>query len=303
MRGLKTFISSLLLSAGAAAFGHVPDYFPLSVGNVWIYRTTSVPPRAGAATLTVEVTGYETFDGRTYYELSGYRDGRFWVRNDGEGRIYSYDEKAGVERLWYDFSQPKGAGYLTSLPTCCGRAEVRSTDATKRVAIGLFENSVFQITYPGVFQVGIAEENFLPYVGLVFRTENTGGPASRSLDLVYAKISGVTVLNASGVGFGVAKGPDHVRIFVNNSTGAPLPVVFSSGQTFEVKLKDSQGKVLYRWSEGKFFTQALRPVEIPTGETSWAVIVPDIPGAVAVEAELVTVGPHYQAEIPLRGGK
>jgi len=282
--------------AAAAMCGQTADYFPLEVGNVWIYR----PAVPNQQSTTVEVTGARTFRGLTYYLLSGYRAGVFWVRHDGAGRVYQFDEKSGEEQLWYDFSLPEGATYQTALPTCCGRARVAGTNASKRVALGAFEKAFPQLTYPGVFQIGITEENFLPYVGLVYREENTGGPSTRTQDLVYAKISGVTVLNASGLGFGVARSTDHARIFVNNNTGAPLRVVFSSGQTYDLTLRDANGKVLYRWSDGQAFTLALRPVDLPPGETSWPVPLSNVPGAVTMTGELATVGQRFTSTLPLQ---
>lgn len=295
MRGLRTSISSLVLAA-AAVFGQVPDYFPLEVGNAWIYR----PAVPNQRSTTVEVTGSRTFKGLTYYLLSEYRAGQFWVRNDGAGRVYQFDQKSGEEQLWYDFSLPEGETYATALPTCCGRARVAGTNASKRVALGNFDRAFHQITYPGVFQLGITEEDFLPYIGLVYREENTGGPSVRTQDLVYAKISGVTVLNAGGLGFGVARGKDYARIFLNNNTGAPLRVVFGGGQTYDLTLRDAEGKVLYRWSDGKAFTLALRAVDLPPGETSWPVALPDVAGAVTMTAELATVGQRFTATLPLQ---
>jgi len=299
MRGLRTFINSLALAA-AAVYGQ--DYFPLEVGNVWIYRSAPRPAGRGETSTTVEVTRAGKFKGETYYLLSEYRAGEFWVRNDGAGRVYQYDEAAGEEKLWYDFSRKVDEVYATALPTCCGRARVVSSKASKVVALGDFEKVFHQVTYPGVFQVGITEENFLPYVGLVYRGENTGGPSSRTQDLVYAKISGVTVLNASGLGFGVARAKDYVRIFLNNNTGAPLRVVFPSGQTYELILHDAEGKVLYRWSDGRAFTLALRTVDLPPGETSWPVEIPEIAGAVTLTVELRLVGQKFTSTLPLRSG-
>jgi len=301
MRGLRTSISSWLLVA-AHAFGQVPDYFPLEAGNVWIFRTAPRPAGRGEQNTTVEVTRAGSFKGVTYYLLSEYRAGQFWVRNDGAGRVFRYDESSGEDQLWYDFSRKESETYPTALPTCCGRVRVASTHASKQVALGDFEKAFHQLTYPGVFQIGITEENFLPYVGLVYRGENTGGPSSRTQDLIYAKISGVTVLNASGLGFGVARAKDHARIFLNNNTGAPLRVVFSSGQTYDMTLNDAEGKVLYRWSNGKAFTLALRPVDLAPGETSWLVAIPEVAGAVTLTAELSTVGGRFTSTLPLQTG-
>jgi hypothetical protein len=283
--------------------GQTPEYFPLQVGNVWVYKVRGMPP-PDDHTLTVTVTGVRTVgSGVTYSVVEGYRAGKFLLRGDGMGRVYEYDEASGRERLWYDFSRREGEVYETALPTCCGRARVAGTRATKEIALGLFENVLHQLNFPGVFQLGITEEDFLPYVGLIYRSENVGGPAMREMELEYARIAGATVVNASGVGFGVTgSAGGMVRLFLNNNTGRPLQVVFSSGQTFEVVVRDREGRVAYRWSEGKGFTQALRNATFGPGETSWAVLVPGLDrarGPFTVEAELVTVGGKFRGSAVL----
>lgn len=285
-----------------SAPGFAQDYFPLEVGNVWVYKTRGVPPRAGEDTITVEVRKAEVLNGKLYFQLADYRPGAYWVRNDGAGRIVQLDEKTGEEKLWYDFTKQKGEVYASSLPACCGRARVVDRAASKEIALGKFENALHQLDYPGVFQIGITEEDFLPYVGLIFRSENTGGPSMRSQELVYARLSGVTVLNATGIGFGVARGEGYVRLSLNNNTGKPLRIVFASGQTFDVIVRDEKGNIVYRWSEGKGFTQALRPQDFPPGETSWVVALPPLvetlAGPFTVEGSLLTVGGVYRATIP-----
>lgn len=306
MPGQNVFISSLIVIATALqpADAQVPDYLPLQPGNVWVYQVRGVPPRAGESTLTVTVSGRQTLpSGVTYSVLEGYRPGKFLLRSDSFGRIYQYDEASGQERLWYDFSRREGEVYETALPTCCGRAHVAGTQQTKSVALGLFEKVLHQLTYPGVFQIGITEEDFLPYVGLLYRSENTGGPSMREMDLTYARIGGVTVVNASGLGFGLSiQSPSLARIFFNNSTNQPVQLIFSSGQTFEVVIRDGSGRTVYRWSEDKAFTQALRNVALPPGETSWPVQLPTLDaakGPYLMEAELVTVGPKFRASLRL----
>jgi len=298
MLGRSVFISSLLVSA--AAFGQ--DYFPLDVGNVWVYKVAGVPPRIGENTITVEVRKAELLNGTLYYQIVDYRSGAYWVRNDGAGRVVQLDEKTGDERLWYDFTKQKGEVYASSLPACCGRARGVDRTASKETALGKFENALHQLDYPGVFQIGITEEDFLPYVGLIFRSENTGGPSMRSQELVYARLSGVTVLNASGIGFGAARGDGYVRLSLNNNTGKPLRIVFSSGFTYDVVVRDGKGNEVYRWSDGKGSTLALRPVDFAPGETSWVVPLPPLvetaAGPFTVEGSLLTVGGVFRATVP-----
>lgn len=290
MRGGNVFISSAILTA-AAALAQTPDYFPLDVGNVWIYRERQ-------ALVTVEVTRAEAIRGQIWYALSGYRQGEFWVRNDGAGRIFALDREQGEEKLWYDFGRREGEIYPTSLPTCCGRARVESRNASKKVALGEFDKVFFQLSYPGVFQVGITEEDFLPYVGLVFRSENTGGPSFRTQDLIYARLSGVTVLNASGIGFGVAAGSGYARIFLNNNTNEPMRLNHSGGFLYDLTVKDESGRELYRWTLGKLAPKEPRSTVVPPGETSWVVPLPPLPEAATLTGELLTDGMRFQATVP-----
>jgi hypothetical protein len=87
-----------------------------------------------------------------------------------------------------------------------------------------------------------------------------------------------------------------------NSTGQPARVVFLSGQTFDVTVRVAGGAELYRWSAGKGFTSALRPVIFPPGETSWVVPLPPIAetlaGPFVIEASLATIGGQFQATVP-----
>jgi Intracellular proteinase inhibitor len=123
----------------------------------------------------------------------------------------------------------------------------------------------------------------------------------RAQDLVYARLSGVTVLNASGIGFGLSTGDGYARLSLNNNTREPMRVIFGSGQTFDLVITDANGKTVYRWSEGKAFTQALRPGVFPPGETSWVVPLPPPAEALSrpltIEGSLLTIGGPFKASV------
>lgn len=61
---------------------------------------------------------------------------------------------------------------------------------------------------------------------------------------------------------------------VTNTTSQQVELDFRSGQTYDFVVVDSVGKELWRWSEGRMFTQALqnkllRPRETLTFEERW----------------------------------
>ena len=62
---------------------------------------------------------------------------------------------------------------------------------------------------------------------------------------------------------------DAVRLIlqVTNATGDSIPLEFTSGQRFDFVVQDAGGQEVWRWSEGRGFTQALGTEHLPPGET------------------------------------
>ena len=66
--------------------------------------------------------------------------------------------------------------------------------------------------------------------------------------------------------------PDSVRftLQVTNSSGEPVTLRFSSGQSYDFSVRDGAAEV-WRWSGDMMFTQALRAETLAPGETrSWS---------------------------------
>ena len=78
-------ISLLVLSLAFAAFGGAdPDYFPLQVGNTWVYRTHGVT----TSIETLEVVRWDWFNNQVYYLLRGSAGGERWVRMAESGTLW-----------------------------------------------------------------------------------------------------------------------------------------------------------------------------------------------------------------------
>ncbi len=54
---------------------------------------------------------------------------------------------------------------------------------------------------------------------------------------------------------------------VTNSTTEPVELVFPDGHVVDVTVMDG-GEAVWRWSEGRFFTQALQEEKLAPGESS-----------------------------------
>jgi hypothetical protein len=285
MRGRRISIVSFAL-AWLMPAAH-PDYFPLHVGNQWVYRA------GGTRTdgiLTLEITRTGQFAGRTYWLLHGLPQGDFWLRMDEEGNLWAYSPERNQEELWYAFQKPEGEEYRTAVPGSLSRAVVASRQSAYKGPIGEVNNAL-EIRYPGVFQAGMERELFLPYIGMVHRKQNVGGPATVTYDLIYSRTGGVTVLSAPELGFSLTLDraiyyanlmppidPERAvptmtaRLTLRNTTGTPVELVWPSGQRYDFQIRNEKGEVLWRWSEGRAFI-LLFGVEPFTGERNYTEVI------------------------------
>jgi len=285
MRGRRISIVSFAL-AWLMPAAH-PDYFPLHVGNQWVYRA------GGTRTdgiLTLEITRTGQFAGRTYWLLHGLPQGDFWLRMDEDGNLWAYSPERNQEELWYAFQKPEGEEYRTAVPGSLSRAVVASRQSAYKGPIGEVNNAL-EIRYPGVFQAGMERELFLPYIGMVHRKQNVGGPATVTYDLIYSRTGGVTVLSAPELGFSLTLDraiyyanlmppidPERAvptmtaRLTLRNTTGTPVELVWPSGQRYDFQIRNEKGEVLWRWSEGRAFI-LLFGVEPFTGERNYTEVI------------------------------
>ena len=280
MLGTRTFTLSLLLTT--ALFGQV-EYLPLQTGNLWVYR-------GPAGQFTLDVGKPVAFDGLDYFQVRGFpATPEVYLRNDGEGRVWMWDGAAKRERVWLDFTADEAA---TGVDPCNALSRVESREAKYSGPVGEFVNALrVRYTIAGCADTGVDSDVFLPYVGLVQRMVQTiAGP--RAFELVYARLGEVAVITEPEVSFGVAvdRGAKAVRLTLRNTTGAPLKLEFGSGQTFDVVVRDEDGKDVWQWSDGRGFTQALRS-ETVSGERVWVVALPVLKaGRYSVEGWLTTMG-------------
>jgi hypothetical protein len=155
-----------------------------------------------------------------------------------------------------------------------------------------------------------------PGIGLVEREgqliAGSSGGFYQSLDLVYARIGGTTILSAPELAFslsaesavlrvtarevtncilpcyftacafapppedppGTYKPCFRSRMMLRNTTGSPVVLTLPSSQPYELELADERGVVVYRWSDGKTFLPAFDEMTFPPGETNYFQQVP-----------------------------
>lgn len=268
--------SIFVLFSLSCAFGQ-SEYFPLHVGNQWVYRGEG---RVAPPTVIIDIPRSEIINNREYFLVRNLGPSDSWLRMDDDGTLYSLDRATGRESVWAAFATRQGREYRTSINPCNQTARVESRGATVKVPAAEFIN-VLEVSYPAAncADAGLTRDWFVPYIGLVQRESTTiAGP--RFLKLAYSRIGGVTVLSEPELGFSLtldnpAPSGDVLiaRLTVRSTQEKPLSLNFTSGQRYDLTIRNQDGHEIYRWSDGRAFTLALGREEI-IGERNWVVDVP-----------------------------
>ena len=286
----------LALSASAQ-----PDYFPLQVGNQWVYR---VGGRFDAGARVIEITSTQTVNLREYFVTTGLTSDALLLRKNEAGSLVFYNQNDGQEHNWVAFSAPVGEAFRTEIDPCNSVAVIRSKSATLQTPVGEFNNALEVGYSPGrCADAGLNRESFLPNIGLAERRESNFA-GEQVWELIYARVGDTTL--EKEVSFGVALdsssykpgGVITVRITLRNTQGQPLTLNFPSSQDFDVTIKNEAGGGVYQWSASRSFLAVFRTVEI-RGEKNWALTVPTpAPGRYMATVRLAVQGRPFETTIP-----
>ena len=153
------------------------------------------------------------------------------------------------------------------------------------------------------------QEQFAANIGMLRRTVQTiAGP--RDFDLVFARVGCLRLGALPEASFSAAAalhpGAESIEITMRLETPEPVRLHFASSQEYDVVLRDSEGAVIWRWSDGRAFLPA-RQERVVAGSWSTTVHIPAPvsvepgPRAYTVEAWLTTEpgSPRYAVTLPL----
>ncbi len=288
------------------AFAADPEYFPLAVGNSWVYKTTE---GRLADVQAVDVAGTASFEGRDYFLVHFFqRD--VYLRVSTDGTLFEYDQNAKKEKVWIAFGTDAGQSFPTEIDNCDKTAKVESKAAKYSGPTGTFTNALQLSFVKSCTDAGIISETFLPYVGLVEHVvDNIAG--ARKYSLIYSR-TGVTEVTTPEIRFSLsldaavypvssAASQLVARLTLRNTTASPVTLQFPSGQTYELKIRNEKGEMVYQWSQGMAFTQIFRTENFGPGERNYPILVqlPSLPaGKYVADANLTTVDPTiYTASV------
>ena len=268
------FLAGLLL--GATQFAHAaPDYFRWEPGSIRVYRAKN-----SENTFTVRVgnVGFQLND-HVHYPVTGYgkRPLRLY-RDDHTGSLYHHDEDTDQDVLVT--AVEKGPGWAqANYRDCDQESRVENSPAWYLGPAGWFTNALaVEYRAYGCADTGIASERYIENLGLVQRTMQTfAGPVE--YDLVYASIGSVTVTEAPSSAFSISlhqgQGPRVIADLRLTAMAEQMVLQMPTSQDYDLVLRDANGREVWRWSNGKFFTPGMRKVspkqvdysvEVPPGD-------------------------------------
>lgn len=255
-----------------------------------------------AEPVTIEVQGTERFRDRDYSRVS-FLGRTIYLRATDAG-IVSFNAASGEENPWLPFDGAVGVSRPVDIEPCTKAAKVESRDAKVTTPSGEWGNALQFSFEQSCADAGITTMYFVPDVGPVaYETTTIAGPVR--WELIYAR-SGSTVAEAPHLGFTVAldspvyKKPDAtsmlVRLTLRNTSPAPVTLVFTSSQSYDLRIWNDKGESVYVWSADKSFAQVLRREPLSGGERTFAFTVPvnALPvGRYVAEAWLATQAREY----------
>lgn len=302
---MKRVLTIMIFAAALARTVAAADLLPLETGNYWTYRED----RTGE-TFTLRV-GQPVWmqSGKLYHYLIGYAGEAVLARVDETGNLLALDEEAGVENLLTGFGERDGRWWQAPRRRCAQQGQTQEKRTTHDGPGGRWQ-SVVEVKYrsSACADAGLISEQFAENIGMLRRVVTTiAGP--RTFDLIHARIGTQIIETNDRARFSVAvdqsMGLNHLRVTLRLDIGLTpsIRLRFPSAQEFDVALRDATGRIVWQWSEGKFFDQAVREKLI--GNT-WAqtVSIPrpagDLDGY-TIEGWLTTAAgePKFAATAPL----
>ncbi|MCC6393351.1 MAG: hypothetical protein IT167_22310 [Bryobacterales bacterium] len=291
-----------------AAIAAGGTFFPLQMGNTWIYREAGT-----GQSFTVTVGTPVLMNGRVYHPIRGYTAARLLARMDEQNNLVQVNEETGAEQVITSFTPFEGGWWQAPSRECDQEGQTLSRRGVFDGAAGPFQD-VLQIRYRAFSCADAGEEleQYAENIGMVRRvSQSFAGP--KQLDLVYARVGHVQINAAPNAQFSVSmqmtRNSPTLEATLRLRVNSPLPVKlnFPSSQEFEVLLRDETGKVIWKWSDGQMFAQVLHEKQVAV---EWTIPVPiprpvasggPQPGNYTLQAWLATAdaNPQFAATVPV----
>jgi len=291
---MKTLFLLAAFTSSVAA--QTISYFPLEVGNTWTYRpvaTNRITNQARAIT----VHGKQTIAGHEYFLVTYFNREVLLRIEPTDASILQFDTESSSEQPWLSLSLPVGSTFPTTIEPCSTKGTIESRDA----------KGIVQVRFSGnCADAGLTRQFYAPDIGLISSEETSFiGPVKFELAEYHV---GSTNGGAPEVAFTVAiDSPSYAsgatveaRMTLKNSTPDAIHLTFPSGQSYDLRILDRHGNLVYSWSKGQAFSQIYREETFGPGEKTFYVSAPLAnlaPGTYKVEAWLTTSPVMYLGNV------
>jgi hypothetical protein len=283
------------------------DLFPLAVGNFWLYQPVRINGIGFLDYRSISVHGTETIAGRDYFQVNYFGREVDLRLEPSDGSIVEYDSASGTERNWLSLGAPVGTVFPTDVSPCgVTTASIASRDTTVKAVAGQFDHAVEVSFRSNCVDVGVIRQVYAPSVGLVIDQE-VAFIGSPRYDLAYYRV-GSAGGEAPGVSFSTTiDSPRYplnsllqARLTLRNAGPVPVLLHFPSGQSFDFRIADEKGEVVWSWSSARLFAMIVRDEELGTSERTYGLSAPLDglpPGRYTAIGYLTTSPQVYQAEV------
>ncbi len=229
---------------------------PLANGNSWTYREAKT-----GVEFQIRVSQPAYIDGREYHSLSGYVSERLWVRYDEHGSLVWWNGEREQDETLLSLEEARGAWWQAPFRPCDQEGQRQNEPGRFEGGAGRYGTVDVRYRSFGCADEGVELEQFAENIGMLRRVKSSiAGP--RHFDLVRARV-GKRVIEALPAGnFTVSaasvEGRDYLEVFLRLASNSLEEVTlrFPSAQEYDILLRDSNGAVVYTWSEGLVFAPA-----------------------------------------------
>jgi len=280
------------------------NYFPLDIGNAWMYRLTA-SRLAETSFRTITVEGRETLNGVDYSRVR-YFERVLHLRSNPDGSIVSLNPTTSSEEPWLKPSEPVGTTFESHIHECTNTGRVEERGAEVVTPAGRFVDTA-KISFRGnCADAGTTQQVYAAGVGAVIHEETSfAGP--RRYDLIYFRAgsaTGGTAEQSFTIGLDALRhtvgNNMAVRLTLRSTLPDPIRLHFPSGQSFDLKIYNEAGDIVYTWSADKLFILVIRDEQFGPGERTYGFPVPLLnlqPGRYKAQGYLTTSPKAYLGEI------
>ena len=277
MKLAKSLLCIAFLASVSASMAQTSNYFPLQAGNSWMFRFTGRGTETAFRTISVE--GRETFNDAEYLRVR-YFERVVYLRSNEDGSVVSFNRATGGEEPWLKPNEPVGASFDAPIDQCTKTGRIEEKGAEVATPVGRFAETVAIGFRGNCADAGTTRQVYAAGVGPVLHEETSfAGP--RQYELIYFR-AGANSGGTNEVSFTMALDAARyqagsnmaVRLTLRSTQADPIPLHFPSGQSFDLKIYNSAGDIVYTWSADKIFTLIIRDEQFGPGERTYGLPVP-----------------------------